>query len=110
MKVIDLSKSPADEREAAEREARLLSDFRHENIIAYIDSFQERGALCIVTEFCDGGDLSELIEKRSGNPFSEDRIVTWFRQICSGLQVNIYLSLINNNNLYFTSAFKAIYR
>ena len=86
MKVIDLSKSPQEEREAAEREARLLSDFKHENIIAYIDSFQEKGALCIVTEFCDGGDLSELIEKRNGRSFSEDQIVRWFRQICSGLQ------------------------
>ncbi|XP_071170069.1 serine/threonine-protein kinase Nek5-like [Mytilus edulis] len=86
MKVIDLSKSPQEEREAAEREARLLSDFKHDNIIAYIDSFQEKGALCIVTEFCDGGDLSEYIEKRSGRPFNEDQIVNWFRQICSGLQ------------------------
>ncbi|XP_052090712.1 serine/threonine-protein kinase Nek5-like [Mytilus californianus] len=86
MKVIDLSKSPQEEREAAEREARLLSDFKHENIIAYIDSFQEKGALCIVTEFCDGGDLSEFIEKRGGRPFNEDQIVNWFRQICSGLQ------------------------
>lgn len=106
MKVIDLSKSPADEREAAEREARLLSDFRHENIIAYIDSFQERGALCIVTEFCDGGDLSELIEKRSGNPFSEDRIVTWFRQICSGLQYlhgrNVLHRDIKTQNVFLT--------
>jgi serine/threonine protein kinase len=47
MKVIDLSKSPQEEREAAEREAKLLSDFKHENIIAYIDSFQEKGALCL---------------------------------------------------------------
>lgn len=86
MKVIDLSKSPQEEREAAEREARLLSDFRHENIIAYIDSFQEKGALCIVTEYCDGGDLSELIEERKGRSFNEDQIVNWFRQICSGLQ------------------------
>lgn len=99
MKVIDLSKSPQEEREAAEREARLLSDFKHENIIAYIDSFQEKGALCIVTEFCDGGDLSEYIETRKGRPFNEDQIVNWFRQICSGLQVSMDLDSRMKNRM-----------
>ncbi|XP_060062902.1 serine/threonine-protein kinase Nek3-like [Ylistrum balloti] len=85
MKVINLSKSPEEERELALKEARLLSDFNHENILRYVESFEENGALCIVTEFCDGGDLSQFLEGRKGKPLPENRIVEWFREISCAL-------------------------
>ncbi|OWF48760.1 Serine/threonine-protein kinase Nek4 [Mizuhopecten yessoensis] len=85
MKVINLSKSPEEERELALKEARLLSDFNHENILRYIESFEQDGALCIVTEFCDGGDLSQYLEARKNKPLQENRIVEWFKEICCAL-------------------------
>ncbi|XP_033744357.1 serine/threonine-protein kinase Nek6-like [Pecten maximus] len=85
MKVINLSKSPEEERELALKEARLLSDFKHDNILRYVESFEEAGALCIVTEFCDGGDLSQYLEGRKGKALQENRIVEWFREISSAL-------------------------
>ncbi|XP_061178716.1 serine/threonine-protein kinase Nek3-like [Saccostrea echinata] len=86
MKVIDLTKSTDDERELAEKEASLLTDLQHEFILHAVTSFQEKGALCIVTEFCDQGDLSQFLERRCGKSLDEQRIVEWFRQICSALQ------------------------
>ncbi|XP_056001883.1 uncharacterized protein LOC125654014 [Ostrea edulis] len=86
MKVIDLRKATSDEQELAEKEASLLTDLQHEFILHAVTSFQDNGALCIVTEFCDQGDLSQFLEKRSGKPLDEQRIVEWFRQICSALE------------------------
>ena len=86
MKVIDLTRSPPEERNLALSEARLLSDLNHENILHYVTSFEENGALCIVTEYCDAGDLSEYLEDRKGKLLSEDRVVMWFKEICSALE------------------------
>lgn len=88
MKVIDLSKSSDDERDLAEKEAKLLTNLQHEFILHAVTSFQEQGALCIVTEFCDKGDLAQFLESRNGVSLDEQRIVEWFRQICSALEVN----------------------
>ncbi|XP_062588790.1 uncharacterized protein LOC134250433 [Saccostrea cucullata] len=86
LKVIDLTKSTEDERERAEQEASLLKDLQHEFILRTVTSYHEKGALCIVTEFCDQGNLSEFLERRNDNFLDELRIVEWFRQICSALK------------------------
>lgn len=86
MKVIDLRKSSEDERDLAEKEANLLTSLKHEFILHAVTSFQSDGALCIVTEFCDQGDLSQFLERRNGRSLDEQRIVEWFRQICSALE------------------------
>lgn len=86
MKVIDLRKSSDDERDLAEKEAKLLTNLQHEFILHAVTSFQKQGALCIVTEFCDKGDLAQFLESRNGASLDEQRIVEWFRQICSALE------------------------
>ncbi|KAJ8301299.1 hypothetical protein KUTeg_020286 [Tegillarca granosa] len=87
MKVISLAKASKEEREDAEREAKLLSDLNHENIIYYVEAFEQKGKLCILTEYCDGGDMAEELENQNGVPLPECRIVEWLKQICCGLQV-----------------------
>lgn len=82
MKVIDLTKSTQDERDLAAKEAKLLSDFDHENIIRYAESFEKNGSLCILTEFCDGGDMSEELQKQNGVPLPEPRIVLQILRCC----------------------------
>ncbi|KAK3101164.1 hypothetical protein FSP39_001442 [Pinctada imbricata] len=86
MKVIDLTKSSSDERELAAKEAQLLAKIKHKNILEHIESFEKNGALCIVTEFCDQGDLAQFLEARNGKILEEARIVEWFQQICSALE------------------------
>ena len=89
MKVIDLSKSSKDERDLAAKEAQLLADIKHKNILEHIQSFEKNGALCIVTEYCDQGDLAQFLENRNGKNLEESRIVEWFQQICSALDVRM---------------------
>ncbi|KAM6934584.1 serine/threonine-protein kinase Nek5 [Xenentodon cancila] len=86
VKQITLRKMSAKEREASKKEVTLLSKMKHPNIVAFITSFQERGSLFIVMEYCDGGDLMKKINMQRGVPFAEEQIVDWFIQICLGLK------------------------
>ncbi|XP_028249946.1 serine/threonine-protein kinase Nek5 [Parambassis ranga] len=86
VKEISLRKMSAKEKEASKKEVTLLSKMNHPNIVAFIGSFQERGSLYIVMEYCDGGDLLKRINMQRGVPFTEEKIVDWFVQICLGLK------------------------
>lgn len=87
MKVIDLKYSSADERYLAEKEAILLTTLKHQFILHAVSVFQDRATLCIVTELCNQGDLETFLNRRKGHSLDEQRIVEWFRQICSALEV-----------------------
>lgn len=87
MKVIDLKYSSEDERYLAEKEAILLTTLKHPFILHAVSVFQDRATLCIVTELCNQGDLETFLNRRKGHSLDEQRIVEWFRQICSALEV-----------------------
>uniref|UniRef100_A0A8C6SBY3 non-specific serine/threonine protein kinase n=1 Tax=Neogobius melanostomus TaxID=47308 RepID=A0A8C6SBY3_9GOBI len=86
VKQINLRKMSAKEMEASKKEVTLLSTMKHVNIVAFIDSFQEKGSLYIVMEYCDGGDLMKKIHMQRGVAFTEEQILDWFVQICLGLK------------------------
>lgn len=77
-----------DDRREALREAQLLSSLNHPNIISYKESFLDQtDALCIVTSFCDEGDLFNKIRKRAVTKqyFIENDIMDMFIQTASAL-------------------------
>ncbi|MEQ2244143.1 Serine/threonine-protein kinase Nek5 [Ilyodon furcidens] len=76
----------AKEKDASKKEVIVLSQMKHPNIVSFIATFQEKGSMYIVMEFCDGGDLLRKIKMQRGIPFSEEQIVDWFIQICLGLK------------------------
>lgn len=51
------------EKENALNEVRILASVQHPNIISYKECFLEEtpAALCIIMEYCDGGDLYQKI-------------------------------------------------
>lgn len=51
------------EKENALNEVRILASVQHPNIISYKECFLEESpaALCIIMEYCDGGDLYQKI-------------------------------------------------
>ena len=89
-KVIDLKSLPAREVERAMREAHLLRRFRHHpNVVQFRESFlTEAGQLVIIMEYCPGGDLLHLIERKQqqGRLFTEEQVMRWFKQVLNGLQ------------------------
>ena len=51
--------------ENALQEVDFLKRQQHENIIKYLDSFEENGSLFIVMEYCDRGTLTDFLSKVS---------------------------------------------
>ncbi|CAH1787541.1 unnamed protein product, partial [Owenia fusiformis] len=51
-------------KEAILREANILSNLKHPNIVAYHESFfdEDEEYLCIIQDYCDGGTLDEVIK------------------------------------------------
>ncbi|KAF4323998.1 hypothetical protein BBO99_00002536 [Phytophthora kernoviae] len=89
----------------AQREARLLAALDHPNIIACKESFLLKPSLsnaafpmgrhqprptvlCIVTEFADGGDLSQQLERRNFRRafYEPDDLLGLFVQVCLALK------------------------
>ncbi|XP_035994803.1 serine/threonine-protein kinase Nek5 isoform X1 [Fundulus heteroclitus] len=107
VKQISLRKMSAKEKEASQKEVILLSQMKHPNIVSFIATFQEKGGLYIVMEYCDGGDLLKKINTQRGIPFSEEQIVDWFVQICLGLKHihdrKVLHRDIKSQNIFLTS-------
>ena len=66
-------------------EVRILSSLDNIYIVKYFDSFVEDSKLHIIMEFCEKGDVSNLIKSRT-QLFKENKIWEIFLQICLGLE------------------------
>ncbi|CAM9782650.1 unnamed protein product, partial [Ectocarpus fasciculatus] len=86
-KIIKIKNIPRKEREACRTEVDLMRRLHHPNIVGYKDSFltPRKDHLCIVMEYCDGGDLSTQIKNARKRLFPESKILHWFVQIALGL-------------------------
>jgi NIMA (never in mitosis gene a)-related kinase len=72
-----------EEAKDAMREMVLLRLLRHPYIVKYKDFWQEELHVFIVMEYCQGGDVSAIID--DGIPVPEKRVVTWLIQILLAL-------------------------
>ena len=99
-------------------EAKHLRVLSHKNIVKYHDDFIHieyiKGKIeplvyvIIIMEYCEGGDLKELIDKRfyANEPFSNEEIIHILIQLCEGLSYihhkNIIHRDIKSQNIFFT--------
>ncbi|XP_073515687.1 serine/threonine-protein kinase Nek11-like isoform X1 [Phyllobates terribilis] len=69
------------------REAKLLGNLRHPFIVQFFASFLEKKDFCIVTEYCEGGDLHCYIQrqKNEGDNLTEGHVIEWFIQLLLGV-------------------------
>jgi serine/threonine protein kinase len=69
------------------REVQVLKMLRHPHIIRYYTSFVEEGAVCIVMEYAEGGDLQMLLKdhKRRNKRFSERKVWQFAFELASAL-------------------------
>lgn len=86
IKEINISRMSNKERKESRREVAVLANMKHPNIVQYKESFEENGALYIVMDYCEGGDLFKRINAQKGTLFQEDQILDWFVQICLALK------------------------
>ncbi|XP_017206102.2 serine/threonine-protein kinase Nek5 isoform X2 [Oryctolagus cuniculus] len=73
IKEIYFGKMPIQEKEASKKEVILLAKMKHPSIVTFFDSFQEKGRLFIVMQYCDGGDIMRRISRQRGVLLSEDQ-------------------------------------
>ena len=65
--------------ELAEREARVLSTLSHETLPAFVETFEEDGALYLVMERIEGDSLRSL--QKRGHRFTQDDVVSFLAAI-----------------------------
>ncbi|XP_018412817.1 PREDICTED: uncharacterized protein LOC108787703 [Nanorana parkeri] len=87
IKRIPCNSVKADATLPSAREAKLLGSLRHPFIVLFLGSFLENEDFCIVTEYCEGGDLHyELHQQRDkGLEISEGHVMEWFIQLLLGV-------------------------
>ncbi|BFZ13402.1 hypothetical protein BsWGS_16441 [Bradybaena similaris] len=72
-----------DETVDAMREARFLSKLEHPGVVKCYDNFITEDSFCIITEYCEGGDLDQKIKecKHDEKFFDEKTILDWTVQL-----------------------------
>ena len=86
IKVEDMTKQ---EKDDVINESTILSKLDKPNIIKFFKFFESKTpqqTFNIVTEYADGGDLSEKIKEQNKTPFKESDILDYFTQICLALK------------------------
>jgi NIMA (never in mitosis gene a)-related kinase len=70
------------DRQLAAKEIQMLSSLRHPNIVAYHEAFVSEQFIFIVMQYCDGGDLDQLLKaaRQRGQRLNERFIIRCFLQ------------------------------
>ncbi|XP_072548612.1 serine/threonine-protein kinase Nek11 isoform X2 [Salminus brasiliensis] len=87
LKQIPVGDLKPDETVRATQEAQLLSQLHHPAILKFYTSFLERDVFCIVTEYCEDGDLDCKLEelRAEGTSLSELQVTQWLVQLLLGV-------------------------
>lgn len=85
-KLVHLAAMKREEQKEALTEVRVLSQLKHPNIVEYIGSFESGGYLHILMEYCNAGDVEQLIKKQKGTYLEENVVASLFIQVCSALR------------------------
>ncbi|CAN0902093.1 Serine/threonine-protein kinase Nek6 [Linum grandiflorum] len=76
MKKIKLARQTERFKQTAIQEMNLIAKLNHPYIVEYKDSWVGKECVCIVTNYCEGGDMTQVIRKARGTYFSEEVVGT----------------------------------
>ncbi|KAG6411032.1 hypothetical protein SASPL_129106 [Salvia splendens] len=82
LKKIRISKQTEKFKRTAHQEMNLISKLQHPYIVEYKDAWVEKGSyICILTNYCEGGDMYGILRRARGSYFSEEKICKWLTQL-----------------------------
>lgn len=82
LKKIRLSKQSEKFKSKAFQEMNLIAKLSHPYIVEYKDAWVEKGScICIVTNYCEVGNISDVIRKAKRSYFPEEKICKWLTQL-----------------------------
>jgi NIMA (never in mitosis gene a)-related kinase len=84
MKVISLAGLTSKDVDDSCKEAILLKKLQHPHIVRYHDAWVDTSQLCIVMEYCGGGDLASA--NAEGRELSEPALWRYIMHVASGLE------------------------
>ncbi|KAG2439901.1 hypothetical protein HYH02_010531 [Chlamydomonas schloesseri] len=91
---------------SADGEVKVLRQLSHPLVLSYVDHFLYKGHLCIVTEYCDAGDLYQLLRARK-TALPEPQLLDLFAQVLLAIQhvhgKNILHRDLKTQNIFLTS-------
>ncbi|KAL4587521.1 hypothetical protein LXL04_000392 [Taraxacum kok-saghyz] len=85
MKKIRLNKQTEKFKKTAHQEMDLMSRLVHPYVVEYKDAWVDKVGICIVTAYCEGGDIAELVRKARGAYFPEEKLCKWLTQLLLAL-------------------------